>query len=543
MRLTLIIPILLLSSVNSFAQDKFDWSLSFGGESSDFMQTIRVHEGDIYVYGNVGAYPDTLFIGSYPITVSGTQLIKLDSNRNVIWNKSIPGGIHQNAKALAVDPEGNPFVTYYGGGGATIKKYDPNGNSIWTKTIYADPTFGFGSLQPRSIECDNLGNVFIGGDFQAEVLLFDNDTVFRIENTTYQSNDFIAKYNMNGNVEWAKNLGALKNSVCDFQLTCDQNNAVLVTTGMKNDTLIFAGDTIVNSYSGVYQMLLAKFDDQGNEVWAKTGKAAAPGSGSYGTSVTSDFNNNIYVGGTFEGLTTLSNQWSWGGDAFLVKYDELGNFIWAETFGGSGSDDCKSVAVDSDENVFLTGFYPGPTLNLGDTTITNSSWNSSNIYLVKFDSLGNRKWVECFGGEFTDQPRHMTIDNNDNLYLTGFFQSDSIIVANDILINLGDHSREVFIIKMNPSNSTIVNVNEIGKTDYTLFPNPIEDDLNFVLGANVSNGVVTIIDSKGNVVSEENRISGGNFKIRTSTLQKGAYLVVLTEQGKVILREKIVKLN
>ena len=80
-----------------------------------------------------------------------------------------------------------------------------------------------------------------------------------------------------------------------------------------------------------------------------------------------DSNGNIYVGGHFEGTVDFdpgteseevdehySNGYS---DNFLSKFDECGNFLWTFTFGGTGLDILSSVALDTDDKIYLTGYF------------------------------------------------------------------------------------------------------------------------------------------------------------------------------------------
>ena len=74
---------------------------------------------------------------------------------------------------------------------------------------------------------------------------------------------------------------------------------------------------------------------------------------------------NFYVSGFYEGSldfnpssTEIDKLTSNGDyDAFLAKYDSFGNYLWAVSIGGENSEKANSVAVDDDGNVYLTGYY------------------------------------------------------------------------------------------------------------------------------------------------------------------------------------------
>lgn len=73
-------------------------------------------------------------------------------------------------------------------------------------------------------------------------------------------------------------------------------------------------------------------------------------------------------------------------NAFLMKLDSLGNFLWTKTYGGTNIEGAKQVLENADGTMMLIGH-------------TNSSGNGGyDIYLVKTDIDGNLIWEKTFGG-------------------------------------------------------------------------------------------------------------------------------------------------
>lgn len=558
MKLYLLLLICFLSSI-SYSQFTYEWAMRIGGSWSDYIQTIQIdNQENILAYGHLSATPSNpLNINGFNISSSGMHLIKMDSNQNVIWIKSVRGQVNKNSKALAIDGEGNSYVigVYFGTidfdgiqlsssevfSSAYLVKIDNNGNYVWAKNIKCNPSSGMESAQTRSVACDNLGNIVIGGDFQGSTLNLDGTLLANLGNVSYQSNDFIAKYNSDGNVLWVKNVGSLKNSVCDFQLSIDDANAVLVTTGINNDTLIFGNDTLINPIPLSNEMLIAKFDNQGNEIWARTLCPQANNSGSYGMSVTSDNKNNVYVGGSYSGLIEGSNRWSIGvNDAFIMKYDKDGNFNWINFVSGQNFDRCNAVAVDNNQNSYMTGFFSGSKVSFGDTMLTNSMWNSSTIFLVKYDSLGTRKLIDVFGDNGSDEGLYLEAGKYDDVYFSGSFQSSTIIFNGNILSNHSTPAGDAFIAKINATISNSLNVQDLNKIDYSIFPNPMKDQLTIRIDKEIENARLKITDIKGVVVLQLYNISGKEIIITTGEFPSGMYFVDLTENGLTILKERIV---
>jgi len=87
-----------------------------------------------------------------------------------------------------------------------------------------------------------------------------------------------------------------------------------------------------------------------------------------GTEIVTDSNGNSYVTGSFKGtvtiptvgsdtqITAVNNSTS---DIFIVKYDTNGNALWAKSIGSNGSDDSYGIALDSNNNVYVSGRFSG----------------------------------------------------------------------------------------------------------------------------------------------------------------------------------------
>lgn len=81
-------------------------------------------------------------------------------------------------------------------------------------------------------------------------------------------------------------------------------------------------------------------------------------------------------------------------DIFIAKYTTDGTILSAITFGGNGSDIVTGVATDGSGNVFIGGYYDSDTLRFGSYVLTNSNASSDNAFLVKLDANGNVLWAK-----------------------------------------------------------------------------------------------------------------------------------------------------
>src|ERR1017187_5243969 len=97
-----------------------------------------------------------------------------------------------------------------------------------------------------------------------------------------------------------------------------------------------------------------------------------------------DYSGHVYIAGyTMDSVT--------GANIVTVKYDSLGAVIWSATYTGTGyhRDQATAIAVDTFGNVYVAGF-----------TYTDSI-NNYDFITIRYDSLGNQKWVVTHDGGYS----------------------------------------------------------------------------------------------------------------------------------------------
>ena len=100
-------------------------------------------------------------------------------------------------------------------------------------------------------------------------------------------------------------------------------------------------------------------------------------------------------------------------------------WAWANNGGGTGDEAGKSVTTDIYGNVYITGFFRSKTIQFGTATLANTdtSGNTDDIFLVKYDSLGALLWAKSFGGPADEESTSLTTDYLGNVYLTANYTS------------------------------------------------------------------------------------------------------------------------
>lgn len=257
---------------------------------------------------------------------------------------------------------------------------------------------------------------------------------------------------------------------------------------------------------------ITAFSQAPNYEWAK---AANGTSYERGKSIATDLSGNVFITGWFQsdsitfGNTTLYNATIDGtADIFIVKYNNVGNILWAKSFGGNSQDAGASISTNKFGDVFVTGYFQSSKINFSTQLINNSGLQD--IFIAKFDLNGNFTWVKSFGGSYNDEPSSITVDKYGNAIITGGFSSFTINFGSFILTRLMSPIPAVFVAKIN-SNGNCVWARTFGNDGYQ------RNDF--------SNGVAT--DDVGNVFIvgyfNSNIIACGLDTLKRSSDYTGTY--------------------
>ncbi|MDR3611398.1 MAG: SBBP repeat-containing protein [Ignavibacteriaceae bacterium] len=188
--------------------------------------------------------------------------------------------------------------------------------------------------------------------------------------------------------------------------------------GTFTGTTLF--DTIKLTSYGSNDIYIAKYDPNGNCLWAKQAGGLYLDIG-YGISV--DRNGNSIITGTCSGSVVfgtvhLSGAGFNGSDAFVAKYDPDGNCLWAKNMGGMVDDYGNGIAIDTTGNSYVTGYFTA-TATFGSIQLT--ALGNTDIFIAKFDPDGNYLWVKQAGGTKTDKGFGISVDPAGNCYTTGYY--------------------------------------------------------------------------------------------------------------------------
>jgi hypothetical protein len=303
-------------------------------------------------------------------------------------------------------------------------------------------------LEGMAVDAD--GNIYITGYFNSPSFSIGGTTL--VNDTSDGTSDlFIAKYDSSGNVLWAHSIGG-NNWDYAYDLSIDASGNSYITGLFLSSSITFGSTTLTSS--GFY---VAKFDASGNVLWVKSASVGT------GFGIATDTVGNCFVAGTFTGSitfgsTTLTSAGS--GDLFVVHYDMNGNVIWAKSGGGTNYDRANDIATDGFGNCYVTGYIASATANFDTLVLTNSGGSCPgspcfDFILLKYNAAGDVVWGTKAGGINADNGVAITTDYNGNCLVAGYYNSDSIDLANITLQNSFPGSGEIFIAKYDSSGNVL----------------------------------------------------------------------------------------
>ncbi|MDP7500595.1 MAG: SBBP repeat-containing protein [SAR324 cluster bacterium] len=100
-------------------------------------------------------------------------------------------------------------------------------------------------------------------------------------------------------------------------------------------------------------------------------------------------------------------------DLFVVKYDSDGNKQWTQQLGTSSHDFAYGFATDSSGNVYVAGMTYGGLDG-------NSNSGEIDLFIVKYNSSGTKQWTKQLGSSSEDSASGVATDSSGNFYVAGY---------------------------------------------------------------------------------------------------------------------------
>lgn len=216
-----------------------------------------------------------------------------------------------------------------------------------------------------------------------------------------------------------------------------------------------------------------------------------------------------------------------------MKYDSNGDLLWATGAGEASSEESRDVATDGSGNIYVTGQFRS-SITFGSIPINGP--NNANVFIAKYDVDGNAVWALSAGGTVDEHGNGIAVDSNDNVYVTGSFDSPSLPCGPDTLVNSGPD--DMFIAKLGPANGNSIVENDLS-AGIRVSPNPFSDRTAVRITEPLTNATLTVINELGQTVKMIRNIRGSEVLVFRDDLPEGLYILQIRQGDKWVASEKI----
>jgi hypothetical protein len=354
------------------------WAAGFGGTSDEAGKAVAADsQGNIYLAGSFSSRSITF--GTHTIQNKGDKdgfLVKINPGKVVEWAHGIGSLSDEEVTGIAVDSQDNIYVTgNISNDGIFIFKFDKSGNLLWERWGSAEGHQYYNYATSNSIAVDDNNNCYITGGFYRQ-LVFDGKNTLKSsldQHGYYQYNAFLAKYDPHGNFLDAVAISDFRNgrSIC-----------------LSFNRLLIGGDRIEYGagwgwplqHSEIY---LGKYSTSLNQIWLRSAGGLTPyQSLDLPHDISADENGNIYQTGSFfsEGIKfgpdSLENHFNkdyFYRQAFVFKYDSLGNPVWGKAAGDIHCEVGRAIQVISEDTFYLSGNFESKQMEFGSHILENNS--------------------------------------------------------------------------------------------------------------------------------------------------------------------------
>jgi len=388
------------------------YSSYFGGEYFEQARDIAVDlEGNIYVTGGTSSY-------SFPVTDNAYEKMYKDQSTSLVGSWG-------------------PMMVF-------VAKFSPFGELLWS-TYLGGPNYD----RAYGIEVDSEGFVYVGGRAgegfpTTSGSLQPNFAVQGQKNNLYgHQNGFITKLTPDGSsIVWSTYYGS--DSFGFFRdIDVDDQGAVYgVLNAVLSTPSGIDSDAAISQRPGWFDMVVVKIVPDGSAVeWATF--LGGSGEDRGGPSIKVGNDKTVYVGGSTKStdFPTTSEAFQrenkGGSDVFITRIADDGkSFIYSSYYGGSlnESSETHGINVDIHGNV-----YYACASHSSDIPMLASSYqgikpsDKSDIVLFKMNSDGSKLVGSTyFGGADSDYPEGIYLHNGGDVSVAGGTRSIDIPVTSSL---------------------------------------------------------------------------------------------------------------
>jgi len=398
---------------------------SDGGNGHDFgngIAALPTPDGGAII---TGRFDSTVTFGETdPLTSLGGSdicVVKYDVDGNVLWASQAGGTESDAGNGIAALPDGGAVVAgrlqrVVGTGGIDdvfVARYNAGGTQVWARQD-GGSDFDMGYAVAALAD----GSAIVTGQFQSADAMFGGIPLTPAgAGPAYSRDIFVAKYDADGNVIWARRGGGIDSDE-GFGVATASDGSVLVTGYFEGTATFEVGDGTTKEPTpfGAHDVFVAKYNSDGILQWV----TSAGGTGiDEGTGIAALEDGSALV--SWHSRDTASSP----DDVFVAKYNSDGTLAWVTQAGGVSSDAAPAgIAALSDSSVVVAGRFDGIATfgagELNETTLTSDG--SYDVFLAQYNPDGTLAWVTQAGGTGWDEGLAVSALSEGNAFVTGDFQ-------------------------------------------------------------------------------------------------------------------------
>ncbi|MCX6645304.1 MAG: PKD domain-containing protein [bacterium] len=379
-------------------------------------------------------------------------------------NSTVVTGYFESSATFGLSEPNQTVLTSAGYKDVFIARYNPDGTLVWAKSAEGtDYNYGNG------ITALSDNSTVVTGCFLGTATFGPGEPNETVLTSAGYWDIFIARYNPDGALAWAKSAGGASgdswDTECGFGITKLSDNSTVVTGSFCGSATFGPGEanqTVLTSAGGP-DIFIARYNPDGTLAWAKrAGGGAANYDQGYGITTLSD--NSTVVTGQFYGSATFGpgepNQTdltsAGGSDIFIARYNPDGTLAWVKRVGGASNwVDCGyGITTLSDNSTVVTGQFIGSaTFGPGEPnqTVLTSYVDACDIFIARYNPDGTLALAKCAEG--VARGFGITALSDNSTVVTGQFYDLTTFgpgEPNETVVNSGAYGPDAFIARYNP---------------------------------------------------------------------------------------------
>jgi len=377
-------------------------------------------------------------------------------------NSTVVTGVFCESATFGQGEPNQTILTSVGGGDIFIARYNPNGTLAWAKRAGGSGG-GYDYESGKAITTLSDNSTVVTGSFCDSATFGPGEPNQTVLTSAGYSDIFIARYNPDGTLAWAKRAGGLEWGDWGRGTTTLSDNSTVVTGWFFLSATFGPGEsnqTVLTSAGGS-DIFIARYNPNGTLAWAKR---AGGSEWDYGYGITTLSDNSTVVTGYFSDSATFGpsepNQTvltsaGWD-DIFIARYNPYGTLSWAKHAGGSGWDKGYGITTLSDNSTVVTGEFEGSaTFGPGEsnqTVLTSAGY--TNIFIARYNPYGTLLWAKRAGGaDWFNGGIGITTLSDNSTVVTGYFWYSATFGPSEpnqtVLTSAG--ADDIFIARYNPN--------------------------------------------------------------------------------------------